>query len=92
MQLMSCNVYSNEAISAVSTRPEHRAHATINPSTCHFLEVSSIAPMEALSLKLPMRAPFLRQGGGLLINGGNVVLTSCSIFWNTADDGSRNLP
>ena len=34
-----------------------------------------------------MRAPFLRQGGGLYIDGGNAMLTSCSIFWNRADDG-----
>jgi hypothetical protein len=33
-----------------------------------------------------MRAPFLRQGGGLSIDGGNVQLTSCNIYSNTAAD------
>ena len=43
--------------------------------------------MEALSLNLPMRAPFLWQGGGFYIVGGDVVLTSCNIFANTAASG-----
>ena len=40
--------------------------------------------MEALSLNLPMRAPFLWQGGGFYINGGDVQLTSCNIYSNEA--------
>ena len=31
-----------------------------------------------------MRAPFLRQGGGLWIEGGDVQLTSCNIYSNEA--------
>jgi hypothetical protein len=37
-----------DAAHAHAQKPEHSP----NPSTCHFLEVSSIAPMEALSLNL----------------------------------------
>ena len=32
-----------------------------------------------------MRAPFLRQGGGFSIEGGNVQLTNCNIYSNEAD-------
>ena len=31
-----------------------------------------------------MRAPFLRQGGGLMIDGGDVQLMSCNVYSNEA--------
>ena len=34
-----------------------------------------------------MRAPFLWQGGGFYITGGDVQLTSCNIYSNEATGG-----
>jgi hypothetical protein len=39
-----------------------------------------------------MRAPFLRQGGGFYIAGGDVQLTNCNIYSNKADDQANKAP
>ena len=48
--LTNCNIYSNEATGYVSTCAKTRARHQ-NPSTCHFPELSPIAPPE---LTLPV--------------------------------------
>ena len=78
VQLTNCNIYSNKA-DYVNTcaRASERASKPKNTRT---------VLVGALSLNLfRMRAPFLRQGGGLFIDeDGNVVLTNCNIYSNKA--------
>ena len=51
---------------------------------CHFLELSSMAPMDQLNLPL-------LQGGGVGINGGTVNFNSCHINNNQAKYVSARL-
>ena len=57
-----------------------------------FLELSSIAPMGKTSGTIPML--MILQGGGLLIDGGDLTMTNCNIYENTASVSTcfLNLP
>ena len=65
VQLTSCDIYSNEAF-GVSTCAKTRARHQ-NPSTCHFPEVSPIAPMAALSLNA-LKASAIPAAGHRLLH------------------------